>query len=862
MRPPRLLIAIVVSLAALLAAGLTVAAADDGKTDVTASAVMLEPGDNFAGWIEESIAVEDLFDALPEIEIIFFWDAADRHWRMAAPAMPSRFWTLDSVDPGMAVLVRNGSDETVEWIPQSEPARGRVELHEGTNWVSWAGPDDWSVEQVAKGIGRALVSVQRGDTVYDVADPDSAKGWSPVSRGESLEVTVRRPVNWLQPTYMMPNIEFPGGAPAILRERVRDDVRSVLDFYARTWGIQADANSTILVPSSVTALIQRCREEVVCTSEEELAIRAQWSRVAGWADWKEMIVKQDLWSANRTGRYVLSHEYAHWLQYELADSGTPTWLLEGTASWAHELHRVEETNQTLTEWRALLEQVAARGPSLESAEEGNSTWQYTLGARAIDMLSERSGIDAPFELYRSLRTLRPESGGDLSLTQAWQGVFSDVFGIGHDAFYQEFEDFQNGLPGRSAEAKAAGEQILEGELFRADGSAVSDGWVTATPLEQGVYVHWTLRSDVEADGSFRLFVPSNTDVQLRFDLGEEADCSLYIGYEGLVTDAPWEARVVRVGIVDPPPLRVEIPTDACRLYISGVLLDSNDSGVSHVSLMAIGTSITEGGLSNEDGFFRIPVPRSGTYRIASWSEGCLVYFSAQGVTGDQDSADVIEVTDESITGLRFQLSGNPCRSVISGRLLNEHGEGIVTMKIFAQTQGANPAFDWTDQDGYFSIPVPKEGSYFLYSPIRRACFAIYRVGTATGRRDQATYISVDTESVDDLRFVVPAGLCSIEIRGRVIGSSGEGVSNVRVRAAAEGGHVGDGASDRDGIFSIPVTEAGSYHLFVYGTGNCTIYMGTEGPVRSRNAAEQISVSDADVTDIEFRLPEDPSTFCD
>lgn len=259
MRPPRPLILLLVSLAAVLAAGLSVVSADDGD-EVAAETITttLSPGDNIVGWVTEPKPVTEVFEAFPQIELIYTWDPYSQQyryahpdvepgsgalelvradipvvirigdapssvqelfdaeprieliyrwnelqgrWNAAWPALPEGKRTLDAlapgttavirvggqmtaqelydallqvdliygydeaedrhlyalsglapavgglnkIEPGMSVVVRLGGEEPVEWERSVVPVKGLVELHTGDNWVSWAGPDDWSV---------------------------------------------------------------------------------------------------------------------------------------------------------------------------------------------------------------------------------------------------------------------------------------------------------------------------------------------------------------------------------------------------------------------------------------------------------------------------------------------------------------------------------------------------------------------------------------------------------------------------------------------------------------------------------------------------------------------------------------------
>ena len=87
MRPPRLLIALVISLAALLAAGLAVVSADESvetPEPVDPAVVILEPGENLVGWVGASRSAAWLRRQAPNLESIKEWDAQSQQFTDAA----------------------------------------------------------------------------------------------------------------------------------------------------------------------------------------------------------------------------------------------------------------------------------------------------------------------------------------------------------------------------------------------------------------------------------------------------------------------------------------------------------------------------------------------------------------------------------------------------------------------------------------------------------------------------------------------------------------------------------------------------------------------------------------------------------
>ena len=305
--------------------------------------------------------------------------------------MPASLWTLPYIDPGMAVLVRNGSQDAVPWITQAHPVRGLVRLHPGTNWVSWAGPDGWSVEQVARGVGTSLVELRRADARYLPAQPETAAQFPPLRRGDPLLVTTTRGINWLQPTGLMPNLLFPPDASGELQQDIREDVRAVADYFAERFGIQADRITirTFGAPSA--------SQDFVTANMEG----------------------RDARYGRCQNRAVLVHEYFHALQYQLAGQrpDLPSWLTEATASWAQfepnghagkGCHRGLDLEQSSV-WNLIY---VALQPTLRTLAPSplvrRTAQAYLVGKFGITLLVHRSHDDAPVEYYRLLGS-RPDS---------------------------------------------------------------------------------------------------------------------------------------------------------------------------------------------------------------------------------------------------------------------------------------------------------------------------------------------------------------------------------------------------------------------------------------------------------------------
>ena len=164
----------------------------------------LRPGDNYVGWISDSRPIQSLFDELPQIELIWAWNASRQQFTMAAPGLPRRLWTLDTLEPGMGLIVRLSGVHAVEWTQERADANPVVELDAGYNLVAWMGDDHTALNQALSGIGPPLrgarVRTADGDTtVHNVGQDLQREALSlPVAHGTAMWVNVDRATFWLQ----------------------------------------------------------------------------------------------------------------------------------------------------------------------------------------------------------------------------------------------------------------------------------------------------------------------------------------------------------------------------------------------------------------------------------------------------------------------------------------------------------------------------------------------------------------------------------------------------------------------------------------------------------------------------------------
>ena len=119
------------------------------------------------------------------------------------------------------------------------------------------------------------------------------------------------------------------------------------------------------------------------------------------------------------------------------------------ARWAETNHEYADgLYLSIESSRRTAKQHAAGGPSLEVVEQRIGIWPYTLGMLATDLLVQKAGEDSPLQFYR---LLAPQSAGIMGRWEThlgWQDAVDLAFGVTVSDFYEEFNSWQDSLPGR------------------------------------------------------------------------------------------------------------------------------------------------------------------------------------------------------------------------------------------------------------------------------------------------------------------------------------------------------------------------------------------------------------------------------
>lgn len=169
------------------------------------------------------------------------------------------------------------------------------------------------------------------------------------------------------------------------------------------------------------------------------------------------------------------------------------------------------------------------------------------------------------------------------------------------------------------------------------------------------------------------------------------------------------------------------------------------------------------------------------------------------------------------------------------------------------SSGAN---DRTASDGSFAITLRAGEQYVLEASVNGCRVYYHQLTGATGSENNATAIRVSDAETTDIRIEIPADVCALRIRGRLVDASGAALAGVQVEADGNSRSFGAARTASDGSFAIPVPVGDQYRLSVW--RGCWVFLVDGGRTTTSWAeASLIRVVDVDVNDIVFQVPNNP-----
>ena len=289
-----------------------------------------------------------------------------------------------------------------------------------------------------------------------------------------------------------PRIVFLGDIAGERQAAIRDEVASVVRFYAERFGV-AVAESTLYVSPDGDAAAAAFRDLTgreypvpggggTVTDTPEAGILAF---VSGG------FVNLDHYGGDTFSR-VLAHEHYHVIQYDICRRGnscaSPEWLIEGTATYGEYLYReARDRFDARSAWMfASLNELA----TFEDVATPFGIVDYELAASAIGWLVDASGN--PHSHIEYWRTLA--SGKD------WTADFTSAFGRTVGEFFDAFEEYRT----TTAEART---HSFRGKVVDLEGNGLSGVHVALGKIAAGYGQGPGGRAVTDNTGAFEVRVP-------------------------------------------------------------------------------------------------------------------------------------------------------------------------------------------------------------------------------------------------------------------------------------------------------------------------------------------------------------------
>ena len=569
-----------------------------------------------------------------------------------------------------------------------------------------------------------------------------------------------------------------------------------------------------------------------------------------------------------TGRYILSHEYAHVLQHQLDDprslgSPTPGWIAEGTASWAGVDHAIADGVTTRSQRRAWLRSVSDGVAVLHrDLRRYGGDLVYSLGEYATDVVLQSQPQVNWLELFRHLSPTQIGPRGRWHSSLTWEDAFEAAFGMSLSDFQSDFEQLRktarSETPNASDEPISVG-RLVAGRIVRTDGSPISNIDVLAWPVKGGVKQFDTrgLTARTDEQGYFQIEVASPGEYALQAYFQREQSCPFWYG-DDLATDSFEEAKLIAIESDDIGGILFE--TDICTWYINGQVVGPNGDPLPGMLVrMSRGTGLGSDlstATTTSDGYFAVRVKHNGgSY---SWSvqlrPGC--HYPEPRSRIQIPSGQLSNVFRESYN-VTVRVPADACSHRIEGRILNAQEADLAGLVVFSIGDRWKQKAPMVDERGRFSVELVRGGVYRLR--VEREHCGAYLTEQAQ-LDDYYEARQIDVRSYDEhVAFVLPHGFCSYEVKGRIVDRDSRPVADTKVRLTFESGYVASfDLSSENGEFAIPAPGSGKYLLDAVVQG--CVY-GWKGTIVVDAEAKRTFVAGRDTNEVEFDTGDPAWTTC-
>lgn len=637
--------------------------AEEPSTDTVTTE--LQPGWNLAGWTEDETEVSRIFEAIPQLDAVYTWDAFRHRFSGAFRTEFGEANRLTTLTPGMGLFLHLGGTEAVEWTRPLNTSSGATTLRPGWNLVAWAGPDGIAADEALEVLGNVVVEAQGIDSDALTTLRTGSAFWL---RASSLK-------EWWQ-LDTPPIAIFGFSVPKHRRGPLTREVDSVVTYFGRQLGV------------GVSDLRIRFGHDYAACSE---------------------YVNRTVF-LNGVCLDSLAYEYVHALQDELGRrngrrNNEPDWLAVGAAAYWSERY---DTWRTFQSYESRLRRTVipvARETTLpleRFRNEGSvrTPRTHALSHLAVDWLVNHAGEEALFDFYAQERP------------SAWPSRFKAAFGLSVTEFYEAFEVHRtqaapvtHRITGTFVDASAKPLPSIGVAIHAPDGEVVARAGGVSGPTTFDVEV---------PEGSYLL----------SFHVGT---CHIgWYGRHGRINSSQAEAELVRSSPrgVD---LRVQF-TRLCS-SIQGVIRDTDGASIAGVQAEAFSATSRRSAaktLSDEAGSFSLDV-RDGSYLLSfsrdgeplGWFAGWTVVAPSLAVKLVPDRGDatpfVVDRDDlgDVLRAIGLEVLLPATRIAIDGTIYDSAGNPVPGAQVSAHSvDGKGLAFGTSDSDGTFTLEA-RQDAYVL-----------------------------------------------------------------------------------------------------------------------------------------------------
>ena len=260
---------------------------------------------------------------------------------------------------------------------------------------------------------------------------------------------------------------------------------------------------------------------------------------------------------------------------------------------------------------------------------------------------------------------------------------------------------------------------------------------------------------------------------------------------------------------------------------------------------------------DEDGNFSVIAPNDGQYMLWIYfnnERNCLYYYSKEGAVYAREDADLLVVNGATLRNVRFTVAADACRHKLRGTVRGPDGEPLAGIRArLLSSQAWEGAL--TDSDGTFSVIVPQDGYYRIYLQLSYRihldlvgrCLVYFVDGGSVTAYSQAASLVRVVGADTHIDIQVPENICVNTISGRLLEASGEPMAGVRVdMLPTDDVHSFLARTDSVGSFSVVVPRDGDYHIGIWPTENCNIYVASAGVTADRDMAATVRVAGRNV----------------